>query len=152
LIFLLLSLTVTPLRLVSGWNWLSHFRRMLGLFAFFYAFIHLTLYTVFDKNLDFSAVIADVIRNTFILFGMTAFVLMIPLAITSTNGWIKRMGSAKWKRLHQLAYFSAIAAVLHYFYFGKQVDQRLKISFIVLLAILLLYRILVKQFPELKKS
>ena len=151
LVFLMLSLVVTPARLITGWNWLSNFRRMLGLYAFFYGLVHLTMYFAFDRAFNFSSTVADVIKRPFILFGMTALLLMVPLAITSTNGMIKRLGAARWKRLHQLVYLSAIAGVLHYYILVKA-DKRLPLMFAGALGILLAYRILVPRLPFLRKS
>jgi DMSO/TMAO reductase YedYZ heme-binding membrane subunit len=119
LIFLMLTLAVTPVRKISGWNWLSHFRRMLGLFAFTYASVHFLIYFALERGFSITSVVNDALAHNFIFFGMTALLLMIPLAATSTNGIIKWMGAAKWKRLHRLVYISAIAAVLHYCLFGK---------------------------------
>jgi sulfoxide reductase heme-binding subunit YedZ len=95
IVFLLLSLTVTPLRLVSGWNWLSHFRRMLGLFAFFYGVVHLLIFVEFQTQggADF---IDEVLYRKFVFFGMAALLLMLPLAWTSTAGWVKKLGAAGW--------------------------------------------------------
>lgn len=149
LIFLILSLAITPARLISGSNWLSLFRRMLGLYAFFYASLHLLIYWAGQRGFSIAAVISESIKRPFILFGMTGLLLMVPLAITSTNGMIKRMGAAKWKRLHQLAYVSGIAGVIHYYMFVKA-DHRQPIVFIGVLAVLLLYRLLVPWFPFLK--
>jgi DMSO/TMAO reductase YedYZ heme-binding membrane subunit len=143
LIFLLLSLAVTPVRKITGYNFLSHFRRMLGLFAFFYASIHLLIYFMFDRSLDFSGAVKDILARPFILVGMTALALMIPLALTSTNGMIKRLGAARWKRLHRLAYVSAIAGVLHYYLLVKA-DITQPVAFGIVLAILLGYRVIAK--------
>ena len=150
LIFLMLTLAVTPVRKISGWNWLSHFRRMLGLFAFFYACVHFFIYLGLEKAYDVRAVIQDTIRHNFILFGMTALLLMVPLAATSTNGIIKWMGAARWKQLHKLVYVSAIAAVTHYAMFGKlggwntftSFSHWPQTTFVGVLAVLLGYRIL----------
>jgi DMSO/TMAO reductase YedYZ heme-binding membrane subunit len=142
LIFLMLSLAITPARKITGWNWLSHFRRMLGLFAFFYGAIHLILYFGFNRQFDVAATFTEVLSKPFILFGMIALLLMVPLAITSTNSMIKRLGAARWKRLHQLAYIAAISAMVHFFYSAKTVTLQIK-SFIVILAVLLGYRLFV---------
>ena len=150
LIFLMLTLAVTPVRKITGWNWLSHFRRMLGLYAFFYASVHFSIYFGLEKGLSISAVIDDALRHNFILFGMIALLLMIPLAATSTNGIIKWMGAAKWKRLHQLVYVSAIAGVTHYALFGKLGGWKTfedfghwpQTTFVVVLGVLLGWRIL----------
>jgi len=115
--FLLSSLAITPMRRLTGWNALIKYRRMLGLFAFFYATVHLTSYLLFDQVVmeagAFGRVAADVAKRPFITAGMTAFLLMVPLALTSTKGWIRRLGR-RWQRLHRLVYFSAGAAALHF--------------------------------------
>ena len=149
LIFLLLSLTVTPLRKLTGRNWLSHFRRMLGLYAFFYGMLHLSTYFWLDRSLSVASVVADTARRPFILIGMTGLLLMVPLAVTSTNGMVKRMGSKNWKRLHRLAYVSAIAGVLHYYMLVKA-DTRKPIAFACVLALLLGYRVLADRLSFLR--
>ena len=115
LVFLCASLAVTPLRRLSGWNPLIRLRRMLGLFAFFYGVLHLVTYVWFDQWFDVGAIVADVIRRPFITMGFLAFVLMVPLAATSTDTMVRRLGRA-WGRLHRLVYLVAIAAVLHYWW------------------------------------
>src|SRR5579864_8924961 len=110
LVFLALTLCVTPVRKLTGWNYLSHFRRMLGLFAFFYALCHFTTYFFLYRRHSVQLVLDEVVKRPFILFGMTALLAMVPLAITSTNGMIKRLGAARWKKLHQLVYVAAAAA------------------------------------------
>jgi DMSO/TMAO reductase YedYZ heme-binding membrane subunit len=151
LVFLTLSLAVTPIRLISGQNWLSHFRRMLGLYAFFYGVLHLSTYFVFDRSLSVAGTISDTLARPFIFFGMTGLLLMVPLAATSTNGMIKRLGAAKWKRLHRLAYVSAAAGVLHYYLLVKA-DTRQPLAFAAVLAALLVYRILNARFPGLRRG
>ena len=111
--FLLLSLTVTPVRRLTGWNAVIQYRRMLGLFAFFYATLHFAAYWAFDLNFAFGAMLADVIKRPFITMGFTAFLLMLPLALTSTRGWIRRLGK-RWTLLHRLVYVSAICAAIHF--------------------------------------
>ena len=111
--FLLATLAITPLRRLTGWHPIIQYRRMLGLLAFFYACLHLTTYVVLDRYFDLSGVWEDIVKRPFITAGMTAFVLMIPLAITSTKGWIRRLGR-RWQLLHRLVYFSAAAACLHF--------------------------------------
>ena len=111
--FLLLSLAVTPVRRLTGWNVVIQFRRMLGLFAFFYATLHFAAYWAFDLVFAFGAMAADVWKRPFIALGFTAFLLMIPLAVTSTKGWIRRLGK-RWTVLHRLVYVSAILAVCHF--------------------------------------
>lgn len=140
LIFLLLSLTVTPLRKITHWNQFSLFRRMLGLFAFFYAFIHLSIYFVLYRSLNLASAWKDIIARPFIFLGMAAFVLLIPLAITSTNGMIKRLGAPRWKRLHQLVYPATIAAGVHYLLVGKVLLPK-PIVFASLIVALLVYRV-----------
>ncbi|HEX8735249.1 MAG TPA: protein-methionine-sulfoxide reductase heme-binding subunit MsrQ, partial [Pyrinomonadaceae bacterium] len=114
LTFLLITLAVTPLRKMFGWNNLIKFRRMLGLYAFFYGFLHLITYSVFDKNFNLAAIAGDVWQRPFIAVGMLAFFLLIPLAATSTNGMIKRLGGKNWARLHKLSYPIAILGVIHF--------------------------------------
>lgn len=111
--FLLLTLTVTPLRRITGWNRLIQYRRMLGLFAFFYASCHFLTYLVLDQFFAFGLILKDVVKRPFITVGVLAFVLMIPLALTSTKGWIRRLGR-RWQTLHRLVYVSAIAGAVHY--------------------------------------
>jgi sulfoxide reductase heme-binding subunit YedZ len=151
LVFLMLSLTVTPARLVSGWNWLSHFRRMLGLYAFFYGVVHLTTYFVFDRSFSFRDTVSDVAKRPFILVGMTALLLMVPLAITSTNGMIKRLGANRWKQLHRFVYVSAILGVIHY-YLRVKADIRQPVAFAIVLGALLAYRLLLPYLPFLKRT
>jgi len=140
LIFLLITLSVTPLRKYFGWNNLIKFRRMLGLYAFFYGFLHLTTYSVFDKSLSLSAIVADVWQRPFIALGMLAFFLLIPLAVTSTNGMIKRLGGRNWARLHKLTYVIAILGVIHFWMIVKS-DVFYPALFGIVLAVLLFYRI-----------
>ena len=111
--FLLLTLAVTPLRRLNGWNWLQRFRRMLGLFAFFYVCLHFGVYLVFDQFFDGRAIVADIAKRPYITVGFTGWLLLIPLAVTSTNGMIKRLGR-NWQRLHRLVYLIGVLGVLHY--------------------------------------
>jgi sulfoxide reductase heme-binding subunit YedZ len=111
--FLVATLAVTPFRRLTGWNRVIQYRRMLGLFAFFYAFVHFLTYLVLDLSLAFGAMMADVFKRPFIAMGFIAFVLMIPLALTSTKGWIRRLGR-RWQLLHRLIYVSGITAAIHY--------------------------------------
>jgi methionine sulfoxide reductase heme-binding subunit len=111
--FLLISLAVTPVRRLTGWNVVIQFRRMLGLFAFFYAVLHFTAYWAFDLTFAFGAMVADVWKRPFIAFGFGALVLLTPLALTSTKGWIRRLGK-RWAQLHRLVYAAAVLAVLHF--------------------------------------
>ena len=143
LTMLFLALAVTPLRTLFGWNLLIRFRRMLGLYAFFYGCVHLVTYSIFDKGLDFSAIVGDVWKRPFIAVGMTALTLMIPLAVTSTNGMIKRLGGKNWSKLHRLSYLIAILGVIHYYWIQKS-DFTYPILFGLVLAGLLGYRVYTK--------
>jgi sulfoxide reductase heme-binding subunit YedZ len=139
LVFLLLSLTITPLRKLTGWNWLIKFRRMVGLYAFFYGSLHFITYIWFDRFFNLKSTAADILQRPFIAVGMTSFFLLIPLAITSTNKMIKRLGGKRWSRLHQLVYVASAGGVLHYYMLVKS-DTRLPIAFAFALALLLGYR------------
>ena len=114
--FIVLTLALTPLRYITGFNPFVLFRRMLGLFAFFYGSLHFMTYFILDHSLEFSGVWEDVVKRPYITAGFTAFVLMIPLALTSTQGWIRRLGGKRWNLLHRLVYITAMGAVLHYFW------------------------------------
>jgi len=111
--FLVLTLAVTPLRRLTGWNRVIQYRRMLGLFAFFYVCVHFIIYVAVDQFFAFNLIVKDVVKRPFITMGFTAFVLMIPLALTSTKGWIRRLGR-KWQLLHRLIYISGVCAAIHY--------------------------------------
>jgi sulfoxide reductase heme-binding subunit YedZ len=137
--FLVLTLAITPLRKVLGSPDLIRFRRMIGLFAFFYGMLHFTTYIWLDKFFDLGEMFKDVVKRPFITAGFIAFVLMIPLAITSTAGWIRRMGGKRWQRLHRLIYVSGIAGVVHYYWLVKS-DIREPLLYASLVGILLLYR------------
>jgi len=113
---IMITLAITPLRWMTGINQLINYRRIVGLFAFFYGCLHFTTFFLFDHQFDFAAMWEDVKRRPYITAGFTAFVLMIPLAVTSTQGWIRRMGGKNWNLLHRLIYITALAAVLHYYW------------------------------------
>ena len=140
LVFLLITLSVTPLRKLFGWNNLIKFRRMLGLYAFFYGFLHLITYSVFDKSFSVTAIAADIWQRPFIAVGMLAFFLLVPLAVTSTNRMIKRLGGKNWARLHKLTYAAAILGIIHFWMIVKS-DVFYPLLFGLILAILLGYRI-----------
>jgi sulfoxide reductase heme-binding subunit YedZ len=142
LVFLVLTLAVTPLRKWTGANWLVRLRRMLGLYAFFYGALHLLCYVWFDKWFDAAAIAQDVARRWFILVGVLAFSSMVPLAVTSTDKMIKRLGGKRWQKLHRLTYLSAAAGVFHYYLLVKS-DVRKPIAFAALVAVLLGYRLFV---------
>jgi sulfoxide reductase heme-binding subunit YedZ len=137
--FLLITLSVTPLRILLNQPKLARFRRMLGLFAFFYGCLHLTTWVWLDKFFDLHEMWVDVLKRRFITVGMTGFVLLIPLAITSTAGWVRRLGFVRWQRLHRLVYFSALAGVIHYYWLVKS-DVRLPLLYGGILAVLMTYR------------
>ena len=147
LVFLLLTLAVTPLRKVFGLHWMVKLRRMIGLYAFFYGFLHLTAYVWFDKSFNFSAVAEDVWKRRFILVGMFSFFLMVPLALTSTNAMVRRLGGKRWNLLHKLVYVSAVGGVLHYWLLVKA-DIRVPVGFGIALSILLLARPLLKYLRQ----
>jgi len=111
--FLVFTLLVTPMRRLTGWNRLIQYRRMLGLFTFFYASLHVSIYVGLDQFFALSFIVKDVVKRPFITMGFTAFVLMVPLAVTSTKGWIRRLGR-RWQVLHRLIYISAVCAAIHY--------------------------------------
>ena len=137
---LLASLAVTPLRRVTGWNDLIKVRRMLGLFAFFYGALHVSTYVVLDQFFDPASIFGDIVKRPFITAGVTGFVLMVPLAVTSTAGWIRRLGGRRWQQLHRLAYASAAAGVVHYYWLVKA-DVSRPLRYAAVLAVLLLARL-----------
>ncbi|SOY89770.1 protein-methionine-sulfoxide reductase heme-binding subunit MsrQ [Cupriavidus taiwanensis] len=116
LVMLCLTLAITPLRRLTGWNWLIRMRRMLGLFAFFYGLQHFLLWIGVDRGFDVAYMIKDVYKRPFITVGFTAFMLMVPLALTSTNGMVRRLGGKRWQALHRLVYAIAVLAILHYWW------------------------------------
>ena len=118
--FLIASLAVTPLMRLTGWGWLVAQRRFLGLAAFFWTIGHLSVYTVLDWFFDWQEITKDILKHLYITVGMTAFVLMVPLALTSTKASIKRLGGARWNRLHSLVYLSVIAGCLHFLWAVKK--------------------------------
>ena len=146
LIFLTLTVAITPLRKIFGSNSLVKVRRMVGLFAFFYGSLHLLTYVWFDRLFNLISIGQDVVKRPFILAGMTAFVLMVPLAITSTNKMVKRLGGKRWARLHRLVYLAAIAGVVHFWMLVKS-DTRLPLTFGFIVLFLLGYRLFTKYGP-----
>jgi sulfoxide reductase heme-binding subunit YedZ len=146
LIFLTITLAVTPVRKITGLNWLTRFRRMLGLFAFFYGFLHLLTYIWFDRYFKLRSIPSDVATRPFIALGMLAFFLMVPLAITSTNKMVKRVGGKRWSKLHKLVYAAGVAGALHFYLFVKS-DTRLPLTFAFILLLLLGHRLFVKFYP-----
>jgi sulfoxide reductase heme-binding subunit YedZ len=146
LVFLMITLAVTPARKILGWNTVIKFRRMLGLFAFFYGFLHLMTYVGFDRSFNLRSIPRDVVSRPFIALGMTAFLLMAPLAITSTKKMVKRLGGKRWRSLHALVYAAGIAAALHFWFLVKS-DTRLPLTFGFILLLMLVHRLFVKFYP-----
>ncbi len=138
--FLMFTLSITPLRKITGWARLARFRRMLGLFAFFYGFLHFTTYVYLDQFFAFDEMLKDVAKRPFITVGFSAFVLMIPLAITSTNRITKWLGGKRWQALHRLVYLVALGGVIHYLWLVKA-DTSRPLRYGAVLSVLLLYRL-----------
>jgi len=138
--FLVITLAVTPIRRLTGWNRVIQYRRMLGLFAFFYACLHLLTYVVLDKYFALGEMMADVVKRPFITAGSVAFLAMVPLAITSTRGWIRRLGR-RWQVLHRLIYISAVAAAVHFIWKVKVAIGE-PVYYAIVIAVLLGFRIL----------
>jgi len=137
--FLLITLCVTPLRRVTGWQWLARMRRMLGLFAFFYICLHFLTYLVLDAFFDLRTILEDITDRTYITLGFTSFLLLIPLAMTSTNAMVQRLGGQRWRRLHRLAYVTAAGGVLHFLWLVKA-DLREPLIYLGILLLLYLAR------------
>jgi sulfoxide reductase heme-binding subunit YedZ len=133
---LMLTLAVTPLRRLTGWNEIIKIRRQIGLTAFWYACLHLTTYLVFDQSLSLSEIVKDIMKHPWVLVGFTAFLCLVPLAITSTTGWVRRLGGKRWNRLHRLVYVAATAGVLHYWWLVKK-DVSWPVSYGAVLLVLL---------------
>jgi len=134
------ALACTPMKTLLGWTWPVRLRRMLGLFGFCYASLHLTTYAVLDQVLDWHAILQDLTKRRFIYVGFAAFVLLVPLAITSTNASVRRLGFARWKRLHRLAYVAPVLGVVHFTWRVKK-DVSEPVAYGVVLAALLLVRV-----------
>jgi len=141
--FLLLSLAVTPLRRLAGWNWLVKHRRTLGLAAFGYATVHLLVYFVIDQGLAIGFIVEDIAEHPWVTIGMATWLMLLPLAITSTAGWVRRLGARRWTRLHQLAYLCAIGGALHFTLSVKR-DVSLPLVYVAIVALLLGYRLLLR--------
>jgi methionine sulfoxide reductase heme-binding subunit len=146
LLFLMITLALTPVRKITGLNWIVKFRRMVGLFAFFYGSLHLVTYLWFDRFFNLRSIAGDVAQRPFIAIGMTAFFLMVPLAITSTSKMVKRLGGKRWAMLHKLVYGAGVAGVVHYWMLVKS-DNRLPLTFGFILLLLLGHRLFVKLYP-----
>jgi sulfoxide reductase heme-binding subunit YedZ len=148
LVFLMLTLAVTPLRKLTGHAPIAQLRRMVGLYAFFYGCLHLLTYVWFDKVFVLADIVADTFKRPFIFVGMASFLLMVPLAVTSTNAMAKRLGGKRWRRLHRATYAIAAGGVLHYYLLVKA-DTRIPVAFAVVLAVLLGYRAYAAAAPRL---
>ncbi len=148
LTFLLITLTATPLRQLSGWNWPLRWRRMLGLFAFFYACLHFLNYLVLDQFFDWPSIVKDIAKRPYITVGFPAFLLVIPLAVTSTNKMVQRLGARRWKQLHRLIYIIAPAGVVHFWWLVKK-DITQPAEFAAVLTVLLGFRV-VKALQKIR--
>lgn len=137
---LIITLAVTPVRRLTGWNRVIQYRRMLGLFAFFYVSVHFAIYIGLDQTFAFDLILKDVAKRPFITMGFTAFVLMIPLALTSTKGWIRRLGR-RWQMLHRLIYVSAVCASVHYLWKVKVIIGS-PVYYAIVIGLLLGFRVL----------
>jgi sulfoxide reductase heme-binding subunit YedZ len=140
LIFLLLTLLVTPLRKITGLNWIIFSRRTLGLYAFFYALLHFLIFFSLDRAFSVSSTLTEMLKRNYLLVGATGLLVMVPLAVTSTNAMIKRLGGKRWRALHRLAYVAAIAGVIHYYMQVKK-DVRQPLAFAAVLTVLLGWRL-----------
>jgi methionine sulfoxide reductase heme-binding subunit len=140
LTLLLATLTCTPLKILTGWSWPLTLRRMLGLFAFGYACLHLGVYLVLDQFFDWAAIVEDIGKRMFITVGFFGFLLLLPLALTSTNRMVKRLGFPRWKRLHRLGYVAAVAGVVH-FTWRVKADLLQPVIFAAVLSLLFIIRI-----------
>ena len=146
LVFLMITLALTPVRKVTGLNWIVKFRRMVGLYAFFYGVLHLVTYLWFDRFFNLRSIAGDIAQRPFIAIGMAAFFLMLPLAITSTNNMVKRLGGKRWAMLHKFVYLAGLGGVIHFWMLVKS-DKRLPLTFAFILVLLLGHRLFVKFYP-----
>jgi methionine sulfoxide reductase heme-binding subunit len=149
--FLLITLSITPLRKIFNRPQFTRFRRMLGLFAFFYGMLHFSVWIWLDKNFDGSEMWTDIWKRKFITIGMLGLSLMVPLAVTSTAGWVRRLGYKRWQRLHRAVYFSASAGVVHYYWLVKS-DIRLPVMYGAILVVLMAFRIQRKKSKPARQA
>jgi len=140
LVFLTLTLAATPLRKITGWNWIVNLRRTLGLYAFFYGCAHFLLFFSLDRSFSVSSTFSEMVRRKYLIVGSLALIMMVPLAVTSTNAMIKRLGGKRWRALHRLTYLVGICGVIHY-YMQVKADIRKPLIFATIIALLLLYRV-----------
>jgi methionine sulfoxide reductase heme-binding subunit len=151
LILILVGLAVTPLRRITRQYWLIAVRRMIGLLAFFYGVLHFLTYIWLDKSFELREMFKDIAKRPFITVGFSAFVLLIPLALTSSAGWIRRLGGKNWNRLHRLIYVTGVLGVIHYLWLVKA-DRRKPLEYGFVLSLLLLYRVVMWVVEERKDS
>ena len=152
LTFLLLSLAPTGIKILLGWTEPLRYRRTIGLFAFFYAFLHFATYLGVDQFFDLHAIGADIVKRKFITIGFLAFLLLVPLAVTSTDRWVRRLGFVRWKQLHRLSYLAALCGVVHFIWRVKA-DLRQPLTFAAILALLLLVRVVgARSSPERRRA
>jgi sulfoxide reductase heme-binding subunit YedZ len=144
LVSLFVTLAMTPLRRLTGWNEVIRIRRLVGLTAFWYALLHFLTYIVFDQSLSPADIAEDVAKHPWVLVGFTSFLMLIPLAVTSTDGWIRRLGGKRWRRLHRLVYAAALGGVIHFLWLVKR-DVRTPLYFAAVLAVLFIARIWVAR-------
>jgi sulfoxide reductase heme-binding subunit YedZ len=144
LVSLFVTLAISPLRRLTGWNELIRTRRLIGLTAFWYALLHFLTYVVFDQSLSPADIAEDVAKHPWVLVGFTSFLLLIPLAVTSTGGWVRRLGGKRWQRLHRLVYAAALGGVLHFLWLVKR-DVRTPLYFAAVLAVLFAARLWVAR-------
>ena len=147
--FLMITLSITPLRNITGWAWLSRFRRMTGLFAFFYASLHFLTYAGFDHLFSLESIIKDAVKHKRIFVGFGTFIILLTLALTSPNKMVKRIGAKRWQAIHRLTYLAAIGGVIHYLWLVK-IDIRLPLVYAGILALLLGCRIFLSVARKLK--
>lgn len=151
--FLLLTLAITPLRKITGWHFLLKLRRMLGLYSFFYATIHVIIYLWLEQFFDLGEILADILERPFITVGFFSFILLLPLAITSNNKMIKYLGGKRWQYLHRLVYPITIGVVIHFWWMAQsKVDVSTPFFYAIMLAILLLFRLFNHWFGKYKKQ
>jgi sulfoxide reductase heme-binding subunit YedZ len=149
--FVLITLAVTPIRRLTGWNAIIRFRRMLGLFAFFYGSLHFLTWSVIDQGLALQFIGKDIAKRPYITVGFLGFSLMIPLAITSTAGWIRRLGGKRWQLLHRAIYATAVCGVIHYLWLVKS-DINRPLTYGAILAVLLGIRVWYAWRPKPKPA
>jgi methionine sulfoxide reductase heme-binding subunit len=145
--FLAATLAVTPIRRLLGWNWLVRYRRLLGLTAFAYATLHLSVWAVIDFYFAFDLMLEEIVKHRYILLGMATYAMLIPLAVTSTKGWVKRLGGSRWSKLHRLVYVAAITATIHYLWAVKK-DTLYPLIYLAVFVVLLGSRLAWAKWPR----